>query len=95
MTLPISIPAAASNEATTCLRPVRARALQCGQALRALACDIAACPAGRVIQQDLFAVAEESEDLLIALDTTKETTYYNAIRPMTLVGVFTSKSRFR
>ena len=91
----MSIPAAASNEATTCLRPVRVRAWECGQALRALACDIGESLEGRAMQQDLFAVAEQSEDWLMALDTTKETTYYNAIRPMTLVGVFTSKSRFR
>ena len=67
------------------------------QALRALACDIGESlgPHSGIAQQDLFAVAEESEDWLMALDTTKETTHYNAIRPMTLVGAFTSKSRFR
>ena len=67
------------------------------QALRALACDIGESlgPHSGIAQQDLFAVAEQSEDWLMTLDTTEETTEYNPVRPMNLVGVFTSESRFR
>ena len=67
------------------------------QALRALACDIRERlgPHSGFARQDLFAVAEQSEDWLMALDTTEDTTRYNSVRPMTLVGVFTPGSRFR
>ena len=67
------------------------------QALRALACDIGESLGtfSGISQQDLFAVAEQSEDWLMAWDTTEETHDYNSVRPMTLVGVFTSGSRFR
>ena len=66
------------------------------QALRALACDIgeSLVPHSVTTQQNLFAVAAESEDWIMALDTTEEPDY-NSVRPMNLVGVFDSGARFR
>ena len=67
------------------------------QAIRALACTIGENigPDSGIAQAELFEVAEQSEDWIMALDTTEELTDYNTVRPMNLVGVFTSGSRFR
>ena len=67
------------------------------QAIRALACTIGEHigPHSGIAQAELFEVAEQSEAFIMALDTTDVAFDYNSVRPMNLVGVFTSGTRFR